>query len=44
MAEKLEIKDTLNLPKTPFSMKARLAQKEPEILERWKKISLYQRI
>ncbi|NIM89505.1 MAG: isoleucine--tRNA ligase [Candidatus Aminicenantes bacterium] len=44
MAEKLEIKNTLNLPQTPFSMKARLPQKEPEILEKWKKMSLYQKI
>jgi len=44
MAEKLEVKDTLNLPQTPFSMKARLPQKEPEILKKWKQMNLYQKI
>ena len=31
----------LNLPKTAFSMKANLPTKEPEILEYWKNIDLY---
>ena len=44
MADKPEIRDTLNLPLTPFSMKARLPQKEPEILKKWKKMSLYKKI
>jgi len=44
MAEKLEIKDTLNLPQTSFSMKAKLSQKEPEILAQWEKMNLYQKI
>ena len=35
------MKDTLNLPKTKFSMKANLAQKEPEILKFWEEINLY---
>ena len=30
-------KDTLQLPKTAFSMKANLSTKEPEILEKWEK-------
>lgn len=34
-------KDTLNLPKTDFSMKADLAKKEPEILKFWDKMNLY---
>ena len=37
-------KDTLNLPKTDFPMKAGLTTREPEILERWQKQGLYQRI
>jgi isoleucyl-tRNA synthetase len=37
-------KDTLNLPKTDFPMKAGLTTREPEILERWQKEGLYQRI
>ena len=35
------MKDTLNLPKTKFSMKANLAHKEPEILKFWEEINLY---
>ena len=34
-------KSQINLPKTAFSMKANLPSKEPEILELWKKINLY---
>jgi isoleucyl-tRNA synthetase len=36
-----KIKDTLNLPKTGFSMKANLAQKEPEMIKYWEEIKLY---
>ncbi len=34
----------INLPKTSFSMKANLPVREPEILEYWKKINLYQEL
>ena len=34
-------KTQINLPKTAFSMKANLPLREPEILELWKKINLY---
>ena len=34
-------KSQINLPKTDFSMKANLPTREPEILEYWKKINLY---
>jgi isoleucyl-tRNA synthetase len=44
MAESENIKQTLNLPQTSFSMKAKLAQKEPEILQHWESIELYRRI
>ncbi len=37
-------KETLNLPKTDFPMKANLAQREPEILARWEESGLYRRI
>ena len=37
-------KENINLPKTAFSMKANLQNKEPEILEYWKKIDLYKEI
>ena len=39
-----QLKETLNLPTTRFSMKANLSQKEPGILEYWKEINLYQLI
>ncbi|MCA9290165.1 MAG: isoleucine--tRNA ligase [Phycisphaerales bacterium] len=37
-------KQTLNLPKTPFPMRANLAQNEPQSLDRWTKSALYDRI
>jgi len=37
-------KDTLNLPKTAFSMKANLTEKEPRTLEEWEKRGLYRQI
>lgn len=37
-------KDTLNLPKTAFPMKANLAQREPELLKRWEAADLYGKI
>lgn len=37
-------KDTLNLPKTPFPMKANLAQREPEMLKRWQAEGLYRQV
>jgi len=37
-------KDTLNLPKTDFPMKAGLAVREPEILRSWEEQRLYERI
>ncbi len=44
MAESDNVKETLNLPQTPFSMKAKLAQKEPEIIHKWESMDLYQKI
>jgi len=40
----MDYKDTLNLPKTDFPMKADLAKKEPEILKRWEEACLYAKI
>ncbi|MFC1576248.1 isoleucine--tRNA ligase [Candidatus Omnitrophota bacterium] len=37
-------KDTLNLPKTSFSMKANLVQKEPAILKEWDAKKIYSAI
>jgi isoleucyl-tRNA synthetase len=36
--------ETLFLPKTDFPMRAGLPQKEPELLARWQKLGLYQRL
>lgn len=44
MFEAERIKETLNLPQTSFSMKAKLAQREPEILKKWEEMDLYRRI
>jgi len=38
----MDYKQTLNLPKTSFPMKANLIKKEPEILARWEEINLYE--
>src|SRR5438270_3898764 len=37
-------KDTLNLPRTDFPMKANLVTREPELLKMWDETGLYQRI
>ncbi|WP_150465267.1 isoleucine--tRNA ligase [Francisella sp. SYW-2] len=39
-----DYKDTLNLPKTSFSMKGNLANKEPMILNKWEKQGIYRKI
>jgi isoleucyl-tRNA synthetase len=44
MQDSDKIKETLNLPKTSFSMKAKLAQKEPEIIKKWDELGLYHKI
>jgi isoleucyl-tRNA synthetase len=44
MAEPLELKKTLNLPKTDFPMKASLPQNEPKQLEAWYAANVYKRI
>jgi isoleucyl-tRNA synthetase len=40
----LDLKSTLNLPKTEFPMKANLPQREPKRLEQWEATRLYERI
>src|SRR6058998_4235770 len=37
-------KDTLNLPRTDFPMKANLAQREPQLLRKWQETDLYHAI
>ena len=44
MESERDYKDTLNLPSTAFPMRANLAQKEPELLDRWEKANLYDQI
>ena len=40
----MSYKDTINLPKTKFSMKGNLVQREPEFLKKWEKDGLYAQI
>ncbi len=40
----MDYKNTLNLPKTDFPMRAKLAQKEPVILDKWYSEDLYGQI
>jgi isoleucyl-tRNA synthetase len=37
----LDLKKTINLPKTAFPMKASLPQNEPKTLERWEQMGIY---
>ena len=37
-------KEDINLPKTSFSMKAYLPNKEPEILKIWEKMDLFKKL
>ncbi|RBI70795.1 isoleucine--tRNA ligase [Roseovarius sp. TE539] len=43
-AETPEYKDTLNLPRTDFPMRAGLPKREPGWLDRWEKIGIYDRL
>ncbi|HQR30220.1 MAG TPA: class I tRNA ligase family protein, partial [Anaeromyxobacteraceae bacterium] len=40
----MEYKDTVNLPKTDFPMKANLPQREPEILKEWEAEKTFERM
>ncbi len=40
----MEIKDSITLPKTEFSMKADLPKKEPDILNNWIKNDIYRKL
>ncbi len=44
MSETLELKKTVNLPKTNFSQKANLGQAEPARLQKWQDAKLYETI
>ena len=43
-AETQDYKDTLNLPRTDFPMRAGLPQREPDWLARWARIGIYDRL
>jgi isoleucyl-tRNA synthetase len=40
----VDYKETVNLPKTDFPMKANLPQREPEILRQWEEQAIFQRL
>lgn len=40
----MDYKETLNLPRTDFPMKANLAQREPEMLKIWEEMNIYRKI
>ena len=44
MTDARDYSATLFLPQTDFPMRAGLPQKEPEILARWAKLGMYQRL
>ncbi len=44
MSEQLDLKKTVNLPKTAFSQKANLGQMEPARLKKWQDLDLYNSI
>ncbi|WP_170473742.1 isoleucine--tRNA ligase [Ruegeria arenilitoris] len=44
MTQTPDYKDTLNLPKTDFPMRAGLPKREPNWLEHWEKIGVYDRL
>lgn len=44
MSAPLDLRKTVNLPKTRFSQKANLTQMEPARLQKWKELGLYRKI
>src|SRR5215831_9754092 len=42
--QNIDLKQTINLPKTAFPMKANLPQSEPKLLARWEEENLYRQI
>ena len=39
-----DYRNTVFLPRTDFLMKAKLPEREPSMLERWKKLEIYQKL
>ncbi len=44
MTEELDLKKTVNLPRTDFSQKANLGQAEPARLKKWQEMGLYEKV
>ncbi|HVQ57263.1 MAG TPA: class I tRNA ligase family protein, partial [Pyrinomonadaceae bacterium] len=44
MTETLDLKKTVNLPKTDFAQKANLGQSEPARLKKWQEMGLYEQV
>ena len=44
MPKQLDLRKTINLPRTDFSMKANLPQLEPRILGLWEEMALYEKV
>ncbi|PYS87004.1 MAG: isoleucine--tRNA ligase [Acidobacteria bacterium] len=44
MSETLDLKKTVNLPKTDFAQKANLGQSEPARLKKWQEMGLYEKV
>lgn len=44
MSEQIDLKKTVNLPKTDFSQKANLGQMEPARLKKWQEMGLYDKV
>jgi isoleucyl-tRNA synthetase len=44
MAEEIDLKKTVNLPRTDFSQKANLGQAEPARLKKWQEMGLYEKV
>ena len=44
LEKQMDYKDSINLPKTAFKMKASLPQKEPQMLKNWDETGLYEKI
>ncbi|MFM9904419.1 MAG: isoleucine--tRNA ligase [Pyrinomonadaceae bacterium] len=44
MAEELDLKKTVNLPRTDFAQKANLGQSEPARLKKWQEMGLYEKV
>ena len=44
MAEELDLKKTVNLPRTDFAQKANLGQSEPARLKKWQEMALYEKV